>query len=208
MRKTVRLILAAAILMISFGMKAARPEIAFTAEAVAFNGLSAGTRVAWLAVVREPRSYSTSVYVLHGTGIATPSGVVSIPARGAEVTNALWMMVEFETGATVRTSAPGYTTSVRSIDIRATNGDTFMTIVSPQAKVLYVRPRHGVWYGSAYDGGAGDDDRESDARIHFSLSSLRGVHGNPHPPAALEPGDVLLVIDPVAMRTSRIEVVP
>lgn len=208
MRTIVRPILAAAVVLLTTGAHAVQPEVTFSAGAVAIRGLSGGARVAWLAVVREPRSYSTSVHVLRGTDVATPGGVVSVPVSGAAVSRALWVMADIETGASLEISAPGYATSIRSIDIGAVRGEAFLTVASPQVKVLLVRPGLGAWFGSAYDGGAGDADGVPDAQIRLSFATLQSESDHSAPPATLAPGDVLLVIDPLAMRTSGIEVAP
>jgi hypothetical protein len=187
---------------------AAGPEVTFDADGVKVAGVPSGSRVAWLAVVREPVDRHVAVRVKFGVEVATPMGQIAVRAKGADTSRSVWLITDIETGSATHSVAPGYFRSERAMEVEARPGESAIAVVSPQAKVLYVRPRKGVWMSSAYDAGLNDANGTADGRIVIDLATLVGVQGNPHPPAVVEAGDVILVLDPLAMRTAELKVAP
>lgn len=59
-----------------------------------------------------------------------------------------------------------------------------------------VRPKEGAWVLRVHDGGETDDDGDNDGAIRARLASFSAFGGSPPPPAKLEPGDVVLILDP------------
>lgn len=90
--------------------------------------------------------------------------------------------------------------------IDAIAGAETITINAAQAYVLYVRPPSGVWGASGADGGGGDADGASDARVTIRMSALRSIEGNRKPPDSVTRGDLIMVIDPGQLRTGTVVV--
>src|SRR5688500_12930181 len=178
MKKT----LAAIVLSIIAVTANATPKVTFHSDGVRVDGVAPGSRVAWLAVLKEPVQRHIAVRMLYGVDQVTSGGEMKIGATGYELSRALWVLVDVETGDAVSMPGPGYVSSTRRIDAVALPGKTSFSVVSPEAKLLYVRPHGGVWMASVYDGGEGDADERADGRIEVSLATMERLKGNPHPP--------------------------
>lgn len=188
---------------------AAPPEVSFGPNGVTVRGVSPGSRVAWMAVVREPVDNHNGVRVIRGVTPVTPSGIVPIPSKKFELTRALWIVSDVETGGATRIATPGYETSTRLTAVTAVAGQSVVTITSAQAQVLYVRPTIGAWFTDGYDGGYHDSDDKADGKMQLALSAFKPLHqGGSAALVNVAAGDIILIIDPVLMRATRIEVLP
>ena len=187
---------------------AGKPEfkVDFRREGLTVHGLRPGTKVAWMAMVREPRGYHTRVRILRGYGPATPNSTYSMALDNADSTRGIWLIADVDAGTGVQAASPVMITSDRAIDVRATNGASTVEIDSGAVEVLYVRPRGGAWTFNVADGGGLDGDRVPNGTIVMPLASLRPLKGNPHAPAAVAAGDLILIIDPRSVRTASVEV--
>lgn len=186
--------------------KANPPKVDFGREGVTVRDLKPGTKVAWMAMVREPQGYHVRVRVLRGYGPATPNSTFSMAFDKADSTRGLWLIADVDAGTGVRASSPVTATSNRPIAVRAANGASRVEIDSAAVEVLYVRPGRGAWTYTVADGGGRDADALPNGTIVMRLESLKPMKGNPHAPTAIEAGDLMLIIDPRFMRTAAVEV--
>jgi hypothetical protein len=76
------------------------------------------------------------------------------------------------------------------------------------ADVVLFRPGSGVWWGSAGDGGGGDQDRSINGVIEVAFDQMVPLDGAPAAPAELAAGDLLLVLDPRSLATAVRPYVP
>jgi hypothetical protein len=196
------------ILLTAAAAAADGPEITFTGEGVTFGGFAPGRKIAWIAITREKSGSHGSVRLSSGIEPVRPNGAAVVSAHDADKKHAIWAAVEIETGAALRRATSRDSVSSEAIAITADPQSTSMLVGSSRAAILWVRPNAGAWNISAYDGGAYDADGLVDGTITVDLQSMWRTHGNPHPPATLSAGDVILVIDPAEMRSASMEVRP
>jgi hypothetical protein len=182
------------------------PSLTFSAGGVSIGGVRPGTKLVWLGMIRERVDAHVQVRFVRGLQPATPAGKIDVPEQNADQARAVWVVADVDSGTGRKGAAPGFLHSAAEIVIRATAGQPAFAIESAAVELLYVRPHRGAWSFGAGDSSERDADHESDGTIVVSLSSLRRFEGNPHPPDVIEPGDLILVIDPYRIRTAQMVV--
>lgn len=108
----------------------------------------------------------------------------------------VWFAVDLEDG--------GVTIASRGIDVRemvfpwnaVPFGRDALVFPFERVYVAIVRPKAGAWIARVHDGKELDADGNNDGALRADLASLSGFGGSPPPPRTLEPGDVILVVDP------------
>lgn len=190
----------------AMGADRALPQVAFSRDGVLVSGLRAGTRVAWLGMIREPRQNHSRTRIVRGFQPVTPQGSFAVDAANADRTRGLWAIADVGTGASVHARSPGAAASRRSIRAAASAGSPAVSIESGAIELLYVRPPARAWSFAVADGGGLDADGVQNGTIVVALSSLKPLHGNGERPSAVERGDVLLFLDPRQLRTATLEV--
>lgn len=190
----------------ALGADRALPQVAFSPNGVLVGGLRAGTRVAWLGMVREPLQNHSRTRIVRGFQPVTPQGSFAIDAANADRTRGLWAIVDVGTGASVHARSPGAVASRRSIRATASAGSPTVSIEGGAVELLYVRPPGRAWSYAVADGGGLDADGAQNGTIVVALSSLEPLHGDGDRPAAVQRGDVLLFLDPRQLRTATLEV--
>lgn len=182
------------------------PQVAFSRGGVIVSGLRAGTRVAWLGMIREPRQNHSRTRIVRGFEPVTPQGSFAIDAANADQARGLWAIADVGTGASVHARSPRAVASRRAIRAAASAGSPTVSIESGAIELLYVRPPARAWSFAVADGGGLDADGVQNGTIVVALSSLKPLHGNGDTPAAVERGDVLLFLDPRQLRTATLEI--
>ena len=188
---------------------AAEPQFEFGRSGVTVRGLKPGSKVAWMALVRENHDYHKETVILRGYEPVTPAGALQLdggPKVWHEQKDAIWTLVDVDELVSVRASSPEFTHSDRPLVIRAVAGETTFAVQSIAVEVMYVRRRGGVWSFGAGDGATLDGDRKQNGTIVIALETLQPYKGNPHPPERIEEGDLILVIDSYEVRAGQIEV--
>lgn len=186
----------------------AAPRLSFTRQGVTVEGLRPGTKVAWMAMIREPRGYHTRVRIVSGFEPATPHSSFAVAMENADTVRGIWTIADVSEGAGIHEPSPGTAISPRRIAVEARVGRQSVRIDSAAIEVLYVRPKRAAWRYAVADGGGLDGDAIMNGSIVMPLASLRPLKGNPPAPDRVEEGDFLLLIDPRGMRTAKIEVQP
>jgi hypothetical protein len=184
------------------------PKVEFGPNGVTVGEVRPGTRVAWMAMLRDRRGYQTRVRIRRGFGPATPNSAFAIAQEAADTTRGMWVVADVDAGTSVHAASPVMTTSGRPIRVRAGAGAAVVEIDSFAVEVLYVRPRGGAWTYSVLDGGGRDADQRQNGTIVMPLEALAPLKGNPHAPAATAAGDLILIIDPRGVRSASVEVTP
>jgi len=182
-------------------------NVQFGRQGVTVRDLKPGTKVAWMAMIRTPKRYHTSVRILRGFGPVTPNSTFEMALENADSTRGMWAIADVDNGAAVHAASPKMITSHRSIPMRAVPGAEKVEIDSAAVEVLYVRPHGGgAWKFAVADGGGLDADGQPNGTIVMNLSSMQSMKGNPHAPATVQKGDLIVVIDPRGFRTATLEV--
>jgi len=183
-----------------------KPELKFGRGGVAVTGVKPGTKIAWIAMIREPRAYHSEVVVLRGYGPARPDATFEIAREAADQDRGIWAVADVDAGTAISALTPEMKASKQPIVVHAEAGQSVVTFASAGVDLLYVRPKRGAWAFTVSDGGTRDGDGEVNGSIAMPLASLRPFKGNPHPPESVEAGDLLLVIDRRGLRTAVVEV--
>ncbi|HYC87847.1 MAG TPA: hypothetical protein VEO54_01445, partial [Thermoanaerobaculia bacterium] len=125
--------------------KGTPPSVAFGRSGVTVAGLKPGTRLAWLAMVREPRRHYAATRIVRGFAPATPGSSFAIDYENADTSRSLWVVADVDNGVTAEAKPAGTIVSQHAIPIQAAAGKSAITIASGTVEVLYVRPRGGAW---------------------------------------------------------------
>lgn len=188
------------------GAQASRAK--FGAGHLAIRGMRPGTPIGWMALVRERVNNHIRVTIHRGVARATGMGDATITHGAADARRAIWAIASLGDADTILTTAPDYVTSSVPIEAVLSAGATSLRIVAAEIHVLYVRPPAGAWFYDATDGSELDADHQQNGTIEVALSSLQRLQAGPQaPPAQIESGDAILLIDPRALRSGR-SVVP
>lgn len=182
------------------------PEAAFGRDGITLSGLTAGSKIAWIGFVVEPRGYHVRARIVRGFAPSSGRTTISIPELRADETRGLWAIMDVTTGKGLHARAPRAIESRRLLNVEAIAGRPDIVVHAAAIELLYVRPPAHAWYYSVADGGDLDGDRQQNGVIVVPLRLLQPFQGNPHPPEAATKGDVLLVIDPWSRRTGTLEV--
>lgn len=182
------------------------PNVEFGPDGITILNVQPGTKVAWMSLTRSRVASHTLVRIDRGIEVAKPSRKAAVARVGADKSRSIWVIAAVDEDLAGAAISPGYSSSPSSIDVVAAVGSGTFAVISPEVELMYVRPKSGAWFLSATDGGLGDLDRVQDTTITISLQSLEKVQGNPHPPEATAPGDLILMIDPRSNRTTVIKV--
>jgi hypothetical protein len=204
-----RFFVALACTLLAGGASAAEralPHAAFTGEGVTVSGLRAGTRVAWLGMIREPRGTHSRTRIVRGFEPVTPKGSFAIIFANADQSRGIWAIADVGTGASIHARSPRAVVSARPIPIAASVGGSTVVIEGEAIELLYVRPPAKAWTFAVSDGGGLDADGTQNGTIVVALTSLKALHGGKDAPSSVERGDVLLLLDPRVPRTATVEI--
>lgn len=182
------------------------PQVSFDRGGVQVAGVRPGTRIAWLGLIREPRQTHSLNRIVRGFEVATPNGSLSIPSTDADRARGLWVVADVGTGAAVHAKTARAVTVGAAIGVEAAAGNASVSIASSTIELLYVRPPARAWTFSVDDGGGLDGDGVQNGKIVVALQSLQALHGQAGAPAAIESGDVLLLLDARYLRTATVEI--
>lgn len=184
---------------------AAAPAVRFEARAIVVERLSHGTTVAWFGLAHEPQAYHMRVREYAGTvSDEDRDGVVRIELPRDISPGSLWVVADTTSG--LLTVAQPSETTIRMKPLpppvlrRGTASAAQIEKDDEYLKFWLVRKGRGAWVHTAEDGGPGDSDGQPDGVTRARLSDFRPVANSPAPPADLERGDIVIVIDPWQLR--------
>lgn len=184
------------------------PRVLFNDDGLRIAQVKPGSRVAWLAMIREPRNFRIRTRILRGIGPVTPDSEFAIAYKEAAGTYGIWAIADVANGTGVHAKPDSMPVSRRPLPVKAEAGATSITIAATAVEVLYVRPPEGAWSFSIADGGEDDADGTQNGSVVIALASFRALEGTLAPPETIAAGDLVLVIDSRRLRTATIEVKP
>lgn len=179
---------------------AAPLTLTFETTGLTASGATASGEVAWLAVSRVPRQYLQEVSEVLNSVAADADGTAVLPLESPAPRRSLWVAVDLATGAFSVATPEDYpileeALSSAQLSFDAQDQATGFLLGQQMAKILLVRPGAGAWSLDALDGTPEDTDLEVNGAVAVDLAALEPL-GSAPPPAALQAGDVLVVIDP------------
>lgn len=178
------------------------PEVQYGVDEVTLRGVPPGAKLFWIGMVRDWHKDQSRVRFVRGSGPATPALRLM---SGMDPKRSRWLVVSPHLRLTIRSTAPGYSTSADTIVARAVAGEDRMTIHSSWIQGTYISGP-AAWAFSAADGADIDADGQINGTIVLLLTTLKNYRGNPHPPAAIAAGDGILLADQTLGRMAFIEV--
>jgi hypothetical protein len=192
-------------LFISALSVAADPTFDLTSRPPRIEGFAVGTKVVWMAMVRERVDDQSQMTILRGHQTIDASGKLEVDRLDRDFTRSLWILAEVGGTTAVRGSAPGYDPLNAEIVVRAEKGADRLTIQSQSVHLTWIAG-DGSWTFGGADGGAQDEDGVQNGVIVLRLTSMRPVKGKSAPPASLSAGDRFLLIDPDENRMTVVAV--
>ncbi len=189
------------------------PAISFEERAVVLSGASAGAKVAWFGVAREPVDYG-GVIVRREALVADQDGdgTVRFELDRAVPFRSIWAAVDLTSGEFAVATPAGYPLRELKLNPNAFhsrgNGKLDLFGEGREFLALFVaRPGAGSWVMTVYDGGAEDEDGPANLAVTMDPAAMTPVGDSPPAPDAFAGGDVFVAIDPNAMDAVAIRLV-
>ncbi|HVG08768.1 MAG TPA: hypothetical protein VNM67_13760 [Thermoanaerobaculia bacterium] len=200
---------AVGLVLLAAPLAAAPPEISFEPDAVVARGISPNGHAVWFSVAREISRQSTNIVPRHAIEADEDGdGAVRLELGQEVPLRSIWFVVDLATGETGVAVPDGF--PLLEMDLPGGAIPAALNRLDLQRRFAYlvlVRPGVGAWQLRVGDGGASDEDGESDGTLRAALSSLTPVEeGGPPAPGRFSPRDVLLVIDPERMEFATVRI--
>jgi hypothetical protein len=181
----------------------AAPVITITPTAITATGITPGAPVLFFGEGYEPQKGQA---ILHRWSSVVPdaghTGAATYELGQPVNWNALWIVADLRNGHYAIAATPGFPISREHMthrEFRRGLGAAVTQLVYARAEsdFLYFKPG-GAWTLTARDGGLTDADGRMDGAIAFDVGRAQPIAGS-DALQALEPGGVLLVIDPMRL---------
>jgi hypothetical protein len=196
------------------GMAGAQPagpglRVSFEAAAVVASGVTPGERVAWFSVAREDTgSGSLIVRREEVTADTDRDGTVRLDLDRPVPPRSIWAAVDLKTGDFALAAPADYPLRQAAFPagaFRPSAGGGFDRVLAPERELVMLfvaRPTVGVWALTVWDGAPEDEDGPANHGISLAFNRMETVAASPGPPATLQPGDLVVLMDPNAMEVS------
>jgi hypothetical protein len=138
-------------------------------------------------------------------------GALLVTASDVIPTLSFWLAADLSSGKATLASPhrwPGHVGAIGVGEVEVVAAErggrsTELTLTTKALEVVLMRAGAGAWWLQANDGGESDADGDADGRVTVRLVDLEPrVPGDPSPPATLERGDLVLLVDVHTMRAS------
>ncbi len=200
-------------LLASAGVAGAEPatpggRIDFEAAAVVASGMTPGEQVAWFSVAREDTGSGSLIIRREEVTAAGKDGTARLDLDRSVPPRSLWAAVDLKTGDFTLATPAGYPLRQAAFPagaFRAAAGGGFDRALAPgrEMVMLFVaRPTVGAWALTVWDGAPEDEDGPANHGISLAFTRMESVATSPGPPAILQPGDLVILMDPNAMEVS------
>jgi hypothetical protein len=185
----------------------AAPALTFEAGAIQDAGITPAAKVVFFGVVREGQGYRFRMVTREEVvEDADKDGSVRLDLGGPVAFRSIWAAVDLASGEYTMASPAGYTPTQIEFPAAALRGrpggngkPDRLAERRYSLELLIVRPGQGAWRQTLGDGDPDDGDRAANGRVEWSMGKGRAVRGGPPAPADLDPGDVIVAIDPTRM---------
>lgn len=166
----------------------------------------AGARVAWLAIAHTRVHEHLESQQTAGIAVAAADGNIGITPPAAGARRLVVSIIDLDEGTAGRAVPETLPHPEERLLIAATAGQSSVVIEAGEIYIVYARKRGHAWTRHAHDGGSRDADGMSNGRIEITLASLQSLVGQVPPPATIESGDVLIVLDARTLRGGELVV--
>lgn len=173
----------------------ADPAFDLTSKPPRVNGFPVGTKIVWMAMVRERGEDQSHMTILRGQQTIDASGKLEVDRIDRDFTRSLWLLASVDGSAFVRGAASGYEPTEEPLPVVAEKGKDRLTIRAQSIHLTWLAGKD-VWIFAGADGGARDEDGQQNGIIVVRLASMAPLRGKSAPPASLSAGDRFLLIDP------------
>lgn len=181
---------------------APEPTIELAESAIVVRTGTPGARVVLFGFAHRERNFITTV-MRHEEILDDfdQDGVVALELAEPLPGSGVWVAVDLGSGRSAVAATPGLILREISLPKRwiADSLDR-LDLELPMAEFLLVRPTVGAWGLRAGDGGASDEDGQPDGRLRAALAGMWNLGDSPLPPQRLQPGDVVVVVEPQSLR--------
>lgn len=177
--------------------------VTFEPNEVRITGVTPGKGIAVLNVSRYPRPWSEAIVpraaILRDED---GDGVVEVSPPDGLAWKSIWAVVDGFTGEFIVATPEDFPARGVVFDaaeqIRPGPGGLLTRVVANRQDLhlMLVRPRVSAWHAVVSDGGPADDDEDFDGRVRIDVTTARNLLGDPDRPGRIQPGDVLVAIDP------------
>ena len=209
-RRTIRVRVAAAAAVLALGVLpawSASPSLSFEEQAVVISGLAPGGSVAVFGVSRGFNGFTG--YVLRHDRVlaADAEGSARLDLELLPV-QSVFAAVDLTTGEMGFGAPEPFSLEQRPLGPEAIDaGGSGLTERGRWTYALWVRPQAdagaGVWGAIVGDGGTNDADGVEDGVVRAAVSSFVPIEGiESAPPARLDGGDVVVVVDPETLEVA------
>lgn len=198
--------------LLAFPMRAAL-SVSFNGSVVHVKGATARGQVAVFSIMRE--GGTTMIVRLRDTQqlrSTDTDGTLDLDLGKPIPSRSVWAVVDVVSGESVITAPGDFPTNESALPagfVKNAPADEFDTLVGEHLilHVLWVRPgpgnSGGAWFLRSADGGLNDTDRETNGHAVLSTSAFVPLGDSGKAPKKLKRGDVLVLLDPFAMTSSR-----
>ena len=188
-------------------------SVSFNGSVVRVSGVTPRGQVALISVMREAnakmitRLNDTQQLLTDSDG----DGAVEYDFKKDVPIRSVWAVVDVDSGSSLITAPGEFPTSESLLPagfVKNAPADEFDTLIGEHMllHVLWVHPGRGgsgVWFMRSADGGANDKDGKTNGRAVLSTASFLPLGDSGKAPKKLKKGDVLVLLDPFAMSSSR-----
>jgi hypothetical protein len=187
------------------------PTLVVSGTTIGVDGLTPEGPVLFFAIQHIPRRSGSAVrrveQIVTNTTEEGHAELTNVP----DLTTAVWCAIDLTTGRStlstpaeyqLRTSEPSAGALKQTVDGHINRFTAPRTLVEG----VLVRPGGGAWGFTAGDGAAGDADGQVNGRVECQTDQMRPIGASGPPPGWLLPSDIIIVIDPVLMDVTVVEV--
>ncbi|HEX9984085.1 MAG TPA: hypothetical protein VGF69_12525 [Thermoanaerobaculia bacterium] len=191
----------------------AQPLITVSENAIEITGLTPGHHAVLFGLEREQEALqagTTRVTKLR-LAAADDAGRVVFTSTEPLLPHALWIAVDEKSGRYSISAPEGSELLASRPDVAPValvkSAGEALELPADLTHLLVIRAAHGVWFGTVADGGASDDDPNLDGKSRLKPEKLHDADKAAKKEAKrFEKADTIIVVEPVELRYSVIEV--
>lgn len=195
--------------LLTFADEAASLVVSYSGRTVFVAGATAGEPVVIFGMSRQMVGWDTIARNYAFVAHAAADGSVTSEQPEEITDRTVLVAVDYITGRRAFTGGKSQQTlrTLPAESLKKRDGEyEFVDMSGSWVEVLCVRPRHGAWQMFLTDGAALDRDGRHDNRTTISAVDMKSLYGDAPTPKKFRKGDVVVVIEPRALRVWATEV--